>query len=80
MHPQTRACGSFIDFEFSVNGVRKTNKNDVDIGVFAQEVERRLDRHMGTVVAPHGINRDSDFSHERSAQGKPVRHAWLISS
>jgi hypothetical protein len=45
--------------------VFQTDQNDVDIWFFAQEVERRLDCHMGAVIAPHGINRNINFSHDR---------------
>jgi hypothetical protein len=69
MHPQTRAGDDLLTLQLGLDGVLQPDQDDIDVRVLAQKIERRLDCHMGTVIAPHGINGDSDFAHEQSTQG-----------
>jgi hypothetical protein len=67
MDAQPGARLGLVGFQFGADHIRQADQDDVDVRFLAQEVQRGPDGDMGTVIAPHGVNGDCDFSHGRSA-------------
>ena len=60
MHAQARAGAGAARCELGFYGIAYADKNDVDVGSTGLELERGRYRHMGSVIAPHAIDREGD--------------------
>jgi hypothetical protein len=73
VNAQARAGAAFALAKLGLQRVVQTHENDVDFGIAIQDRERRGNRDMGAVIAPHGIDCDCDI-HQRKlhpARGAP---------